>query len=87
MILVHLLRWSDSAGAAHQSESAGSSLGRWLEVRFSGFVTVWLVASLVGYTIYFGVGGFLHVSLCQRLAWTGICSVQISGQKNFPQMS
>ena len=84
MILAHLLKWSDSA--APPPEPAGPSLAHWLHGRFAGFWTVWLVASLVGYTIYFGVGGFLHVSLSEGRPERE-SQQSISVVRNSPQMA
>jgi hypothetical protein len=41
---------------------------------FKDFPTIWLASCLVGYGMYFGVGGFLHVST--YLSYLGISQQQ-----------
>ncbi|XP_037073673.1 delta(7)-sterol 5(6)-desaturase-like [Pollicipes pollicipes] len=63
MILVHFLKWSKGADEPPSPASApleAADLAGWMKSRFAGFLHIWLIASLVGYVIYFGVGGFLH---------------------------
>ena len=66
MILVHFLKWTNPGNGTIPSSAAAAAgsvtLAEWMNVRFAGFTNVWLIASFVGYAIYFGVGGFLHVS-------------------------
>ncbi|KAF0304164.1 Delta(7)-sterol 5(6)-desaturase erg31 [Amphibalanus amphitrite] len=64
MILVHFLKWTSPGNGTVTSAAAAAAgsitLSEWMNVRFAGFTNVWLIASFVGYAIYFGVGGFLH---------------------------
>jgi len=64
MFAVYYYKWSSAPYQSRLAENpvntADLSWPEFMNTRFAGFTQIWLAASIVGYAIYFGVGGFLH---------------------------
>lgn len=68
VILVHLRRQFGLDPIPEDRPTVSGTFTDVLNVYFKDFTYFWVAANIVSYSLYFGVGGFLHVSVSD---WRG----------------
>ncbi len=66
MFAAYFAKYLHSGGQSNYVEETDemiNSVSEWFSVRFNGYIPILIGSTIISYVTYFGIGGFLHVTI------------------------